>query len=136
MFTRIFSVRPKRLARLVVLALLAGSSTAMTFGASLVHNHLVKSSPSEGDSLRAAPVEIKLWFSERPEVAFTSATLIRGNADSTRIGPLKAAATDDTLAVKVAVPATLEPGTYVVAWRTASRDGHAIRGRFRFTVAP
>lgn len=123
-------------ARLTAIALLAGLCSAMAFGTPLVHNHLVKSSPSSGDTLQASPADITLWFSERPEVAFTSATLIRGNADSTRIGPLKAATTADSLAVKVTVPSMLTPGTYVVAWRTASRDGHAIRGRFHFTVAP
>ena len=123
-------------ARLTAITVLAALSSAMAFGTPLVHNHLVKSSPGSGDSLAASPAEIKLWFAERPEVGFTSATLIRGTPDSTRIGPLKAATTEDSLAVRLAVPAVLVPGTYVVAWRTASRDGHAIRGRFHFTVAP
>ena len=123
-------------ARLTAIPALAGLCSAMAFGTPLVHNHLVKSSPSSGDTVAASPAEIKLWFSERPEVAFTSATLIRGTPDSARIGPLKAATTDDSLAVRLAVPSVLTPGTYVVAWRTASRDGHAIRGRFNFIVTP
>ena len=123
-------------ARLTAIVVLAGLCSAMAFGGPLVHNRLVKSSPGDGDSLATSPAEIKLWFSERPEVAFTSATLIRGTPDSARIGPLKAATTDDSLAVRLAVPSVLTPGTYVVAWRTASRDGHAIRGRFNFIVTP
>lgn len=115
---------------------LALAAAVIFFASAMVHNHLVKSAPGNGESLPASPAEIKLWFAERPEVAFTSATLIRAAPDSTRVGPIKAAATDDTLAVKLTLPSTLEAGPWIVAWRTASRDGHAIRGRFRFTITP
>ncbi len=106
----------------------------LTLGAARFHNHLVKSAPGDGERLAAAPAEIRLWFSERPEIAFTSATLLR--ADSTRVASLKATATPDTLAVALALPAELPAGRYLVAWRTASRDGHAIRGRFSFSIGP
>ncbi len=115
---------------------LAASVLIVLFGAGMVHNHLVRSAPDNGQSLPGSPAEIRLWFAERPEVAFTSITLIRATPDSIRVGPIKAATTDDTLAVKLAVPSTLQPGDWIVAWRTASRDGHAIRGRFRFTITP
>ncbi|HET9276124.1 MAG TPA: copper resistance CopC family protein [Gemmatimonadales bacterium] len=117
--------------RILPLAAVAVLSTAM------FHNRLVKSTPGDGDTLAAAPSEIRLWFAERPEVAFTSVTLLREGPDSTRIGTLKGTVVPgDSLAVKLAVPVPLQAGGYVVAWRTASRDGHAIRGRFRFSVSP
>ncbi|MGH7560628.1 MAG: copper resistance CopC family protein [Gemmatimonadales bacterium] len=105
------------------------------FATAAVHNHLVKSMPGEGDTLKASPAEIRLWFAERPEVAFTSVTLLRA-PDSSRVASIKATPLDDTLAVRAPLPATLPPGSYIVAWRSASRDGHAIRGRFSFTIAP
>ncbi len=121
-------IRRPALRPVVFLPLLA----LLTLGAAWFHNHLVKSSPGNGETLAAAPTEIRLWFSERPEPAFTSATLLRG--DSTRVAALKAMATPDSLAVALPLANPLEPGTYIVAGRTASRDGHAIRGRFTFTV--
>lgn len=103
-------------------------------GTAMFHNHLVKSTPAEGEKLATAPKEVRLWFNERPEVPFTSVTLLR--ADSTKIATIKALATDDSMAVSAPLPSALPAGTYLVQWRTASRDGHAIRGIFGFTIAP
>jgi methionine-rich copper-binding protein CopC len=98
----------------------------------LRHNHLMKSTPGAGDSLGAAPRAIELWFHERPEIAFTSVTLL--GADSLRLPVGKAAPGADSLEVIVPLQATLPRGDYLVRWRTASQDGHAVRGEFRFSV--
>ena len=113
-----------RLAALTAASLLAGR----------FHNHLVKSMPGAGQTLASSPADVRLWFDERPEVPFTSVTILR--ADSSKVATIKALATDDTLAVSAPLPARLPAGTYVVQWRTASSDGHAVRGRFGFTIAP
>lgn len=117
-----------RLFKYPVLAAVALLAMAM------FHNHLVKSSPAEAEKLAASPREIRLWFNERPEVPFTSVTLLR--ADSSKILTIKAVATDDSMAVSAPLPTPLGPGSYFVAWRTASRDGHAIRGTYGFSIAP
>ena len=101
----------------------------------MVHNHLVKSAPAEGERLSAAPTEIRLWFNERPEIPFTSVTLLRA-ADSSKIATIKAAATSDSLVAAIPLSTPLVPGKYLVQWRTASSDGHAIRGVFGFTISP
>jgi copper resistance protein C len=100
----------------------------------MVHNHLVKSTPSDGERLPVAPKEVKLWFNERPEIPFTSATLLK--ADSSKIATIKALATTDSLAAAIPLLTPLPPGKYFVAWRTASSDGHAIRGIFGFSISP
>jgi methionine-rich copper-binding protein CopC len=101
----------------------------------MLHNHLVKSDPAADAKIPAPPTAIKLWFAEKPEVAFTSITLMK--SDSSRIATLRAVATDDTMAVSIPLGATtLVPGDYLVGWRTASRDGHAVRGTFRFSISP
>lgn len=104
--------------------------TAMTF----FHNHLVKSAPAAGDKLAASPKEVRLWFNERPEVPFTSVTLLK--ADSTKIATIKAVATDDTMAVSAPIGTPLPAGSYLITWRTAGSDGHAIRGTYGFSIAP
>ena len=113
---------------------LAALAATVTLGTGMLHNHLVKSSPGKDEQLSSAPKEVRLWFSERPEVAFTSVTLMQ--EDSTRIATVKAVATTDSLVVAAPLTMALPPGKYLVGWRTASRDGHAIRGVFGFTIAP
>ena len=113
------------------IALVAAGSLA---AAGMFHNHLVKSTPGDGERLAVPPTEIRLWFNERPEIPFTSVTLL--TADSTKIATIKAVATADSMAVSAPVATPLAAGTYLITWRTASRDGHAIRGTYRFTIAP
>ncbi len=113
----------------------AGLGALVVLGtAAMFHNHLVKSSPIAGESLTASPPEIRLWFNERPEIPFTSVTLL--TADSTKIVTIKAVKTTDSMAVAAPLATPLTPGSYLVTWRTAGRDGHAIRGTYRFSIAP
>jgi methionine-rich copper-binding protein CopC len=113
----------------------AGLGALMAVGtAAMFHNHLVKSSPAAGETLKASPAEVRLWFNERPEVAFTSVTLL--TADSTKIVTIKAVQTNDSLAVAAPLPSPLKPGSYLVTWRTAGSDGHAIRGTYGFSITP
>lgn len=95
------------------------------------HNRLTRSDPS-ADSTVAAPREIRLWFSERPTPRLSNITLQA--ADSSRI-PLGAVrATDDPLSIAALVEGPLRAGQYAVIWRTASSDGHVVRGRFVFRI--
>lgn len=107
---------------------------AAVLGSGMLHNHLVKSSPSDGERLTVAPKEVRLWFNERPEISFTSITLMQG--DSTKIVTVKAVATADSMSAAAPLTTPLAPGKYLVAWRTASSDGHAIRGIFGFSISP
>jgi methionine-rich copper-binding protein CopC len=100
----------------------------------MFHNHLVKSTPGAGDSLKASPAEVRLLFNERPEIPFTSVTILR--SDSTKIVTIKAVATADSMEVAAPLASPLPPGAYLITWRTASRDGHAIRGTYGFSIAP
>ncbi|HEU5217142.1 MAG TPA: copper resistance CopC family protein [Gemmatimonadales bacterium] len=113
----------------------AGLGAVMLLGtAAMFHNHLVKSSPAAGESLPASPAEVRLWFNEPPEIPFTSVTLL--TADSTKIVTIKAVKTDDSMAVAAPLAAPLKPGAYLITWRTAGSDGHAIRGTYGFSIAP
>ena len=113
------------------LSLVAAGTLLLT---GMYHNHLVKSLPAAGDKLAASPADIRLWFNERPEIPFTSVTILR--SDSTKVVTIKATATVDSMAVAAPLPAPLPPGSYLITWRTASRDGHAIRGTYGFSIAP
>ncbi len=98
----------------------------------LFHNHLVKSLPAADETVAPAPKEIRLWFAEKVEPKFSSVTLMK--PDSTKLEVGKARATDDPKAIVVDVVAALPAGQYTVVWRTAGDDGHAVRGRYSFSV--
>ena len=113
---------------------MAGLALLASGSAVALHNHLTKSAPAEDEVLAAAPRVIRLWFSEKPEPAFSSITLL--GADSAKVEVGKAEATDDTLSVSFAIKAPLSAGAYQVRWRTAGKDGHAVRGTYRFSIKP
>lgn len=114
------------LPKLMLLAAIAGllSSGAM-------HTHLTKAEPGVDSTVTAAPKELRLWFNEKPEVALSGATIV--TSDNKPVGTVKLAATDDSLSVAGPIAASLTPGRYTVVWRTGSKDGHAVRGKYAFT---
>ncbi len=94
------------------------------------HTALKRSEPAKDSRLAAAPKFVSLWFTAKPQLAFTRITLD---------GPTGLIALDTIVAEKdfslhARVPVNLPAGTYTVRWQTASADGHAIRGDFAFTV--
>jgi methionine-rich copper-binding protein CopC len=126
--------RPDYLWSMKTLLRCAGLGALVVLGTGMFHNHLVKSLPAAGDTLAASPKEVRLWFNEKPAIRFTSVTLL--TADSTKIVTIKAVATEDSMAAAAPLPTPLAPGTYLITWRTAGIDGHAIRGTYRFSIAP
>lgn len=112
------------------LAIAAAALVAVPASAAF-HNKLEKSVPA-ADATVASPKEVRLWFTEKVEARFSSISLTKPDSSKVELG--KAHATDDAKSIAADVPATLAPGSYTVTWRTAGDDGHAVRGRFAFTV--
>jgi methionine-rich copper-binding protein CopC len=94
------------------------------------HLHLLRSAPA-ADSTVAAPAEVKLWFTEAPELAVTTVRLARANGTPVRLSALHS---ERNNAVSAHVTGTLAPGRYNITWRTMSHDGHPMRGTIPFTV--
>ncbi|SEP17849.1 hypothetical protein SAMN05660991_03741 [Trujillonella endophytica] len=95
------------------------------------HDALVATTPADGASVPAAPTEVSLGF--------TGAVQELG-AEVVVTGPDGAAATDgdarvDGATVTRPLAPGLSGGTYSVAWRVTSADGHPISGTTTFTVA-
>jgi methionine-rich copper-binding protein CopC len=113
--------------RVIALATLVLSSTIP------VHLHLVSSVPA-ADSLAAVPVrEIRLTFSERPEIGFSRVRLLSADSAEIPLGAI-AVATDDSMTIVAPVSGRLSAGPHRVRWQTAGRDGHVLRGEFVFTA--
>lgn len=86
------------------------------------------------DSTVVAPVaEIRLFFSQPPQLAPSSIRVVR--ADDTLVEMEKVAAQEGDAAVLYAPLAGETPaGTYRVVWRTMAADGHVVDGDYLFRV--
>ena len=98
--------------------------------AALPHTGLKRSEPAKNSRLRESPKRISLWFTAKPQLAFTRVSLRGANGEI----PLDTIVADTAYSLHAQVPAPLAAGTYTVRWQTASADGHPIRGEFSFTV--
>jgi putative copper export protein/methionine-rich copper-binding protein CopC len=99
------------------------------------HPRLKHSSPAAGERLALAPMALRLWFSEVPELKLTSLTLSDGAGRMLAIGTV-ALDTADKFGVFARVLQGLDPGVYTIAWQTAGSDGHPTNGTVAFTVLP
>jgi len=98
------------------------------------HSFLDHASPAVGSKVHGSPVEVKVWFTEKLEAAFSKLQVFNeaGQQVDNRkqwLNPAKAAL------LIVSVP-PLKPGTYTVVWRVVSVDTHATQGSFKFEVIP
>lgn len=114
-----------RTAALTLLLLAAASEPAFA------HGHLKSSSPASGETVTKPLSEIRLDFTERPELAFTSIRLVGPDSSIVQLGTPRL----DGNSIFLSVDARLTAGDYVVTWKTAGKDGHAVWGRYGFSVS-
>jgi len=105
------------------------------FGALLAHGALKTSSPKAGDHLGAAPRELRLTFTEAPELALTRIELRGPDSQVVTLGALRAV-TDSSAVVIAPIVGGLVSGTYIVSWQIAGADGHPVRDNYSFVIAP
>ena len=101
----------------------------------LAHLHLRSSVPAAQAVVDTVPREIRLVFTEAPQVSVSSIRLLAADGAEVELGaPFIDPGSATSLVARIPVEA-LSQGVYTVVWRTASADGHPIQGRFDFTVA-
>jgi methionine-rich copper-binding protein CopC len=113
----------------------AGASAALALSAAtaaFAHAHLVRATPAEGGTVKDAPPEVMLKFSERLEPAFSSAVIRNAAGKQVDMADAHVDLADRTV-VRVSLPA-LVPGIYTVEWRVMSSDSHRMQGTFTFRV--
>jgi hypothetical protein len=119
------SVRP--LGAAVVTTLLLGAGVAWS------HAFLERAEPRVGSTVKVAPSQVRVWFTEALEPAFSTLEVVNQSGDRVDLGPAR---------VDAARPAVLQvplkplaPGTYRVTWRVLSVDTHVTEGDFTFRVS-
>jgi copper transport protein len=102
---------------------------ALTIASAVAHAALDSTSPSDGEVLPQSPTTIALTFNEPIQATENGLRLIDATGTVT---PLAGARIDRT--IQAPVPLPLADGSYVVAWRVISADGHPISGAYTFAV--
>lgn len=100
---------------------------------SYAHAVVLRAEPAANARLTEAPYEIRMWFSEPLEPAYSSIELYDSLGMVINIPPSYLDPTDDRQIVLMV--GELSDGLYTVAWRNvSSADGHRVTGSFPFIV--
>ena len=122
---------PRRRLRSLALACLF---TAVGGAAAHAHAFLDHAQPAVGSTLAVPPTQVRIWFTEALETAFSTITVTDAQGRSVGQGQAAVDAKDPTLLEIGLSP--LPVGTYRVQWRVISVDTHPTEGDFTFTVQP
>jgi methionine-rich copper-binding protein CopC len=101
-------------------------------GLAFGHSGLQRAEPPVESTLRRPPSEVKLYFNERLEPAYS--TLQVKDDHGTQVDRLDAHVDPSNLRVLRGTLQPLERGAYAVSWRVLSVDGHVTEGHFTFQV--
>ena len=114
------------------LAALATMMVALVPGSVPAHSILVRSQPAQRAIVTRPPERVQMWFSERLEPAYASASVWNEAGKQVDAGDAKVDASDPAL-LSVSTP-NLGPGRYTVRYRVLSVDGHVLESSYGFTV--
>ena len=98
------------------------------------HAFLDHAVPAVGSSVKGSPPQVKLWFTEQLEPAFSTIQVLDRSGRRVDKADMKVDPSEPTV-LQVSLP-TLSPGTYRVTWRVLSVDTHVTEGDFTFDVVP
>ncbi|MEO5568417.1 MAG: copper resistance protein CopC [Gemmatimonadaceae bacterium] len=108
---------------------------AVTTASRLPHGVLKSSTPSDKAQLATVPAELRLTFSETPELALARIVLRDSIGVRVGLGPLTVTGNDKATII-APVTGRFAAGNYTVEWEVAGPDGHPVRGKFTFGVLP
>jgi copper transport protein len=99
------------------------------------HAILLRSDPAKDSVLSIAPKQVRMWYSEALNPAFSTAVVVNGENKRVDNHDAHVSSSDQT-EMDVTLQPNLPPAVYIVVWRTDSAaDGHILRGSFIFSVA-
>lgn len=115
------------------IAILLTAALGLGATAATAHPRLQTSNPVPGATLKVAPKDIRLSFSEELVPSFTGLELKTAAGKSIPTGKATLV-TGDNRKIVVPISARLAPGTYNVAWHAVSVDTHRVTGSYSFKV--
>ena len=114
---------------LLVVSLLACAGLAWA------HSSFLRSEPKEGATLKQAPNEIRIWFSEPIKTGLSTFEVRDATGKQVDRRDLHADAKEPAL-VRLSLASGLGPGVYKVTWTAVAQDMHPGKGTFSFRVGP
>lgn len=119
-----------RLSTAVTLAVLA-ALLVVPAGPAAAHARLIASEPAANATLDTAPEQVVLTFNEAVEAEFGQLQVTGPDGERLDAAPFTA---EGAVAESPLTVATT-PGTYTVAYRVLSADGHPVEGSFTYTLS-
>jgi methionine-rich copper-binding protein CopC len=113
-------------AAVALAALLLGAGVAWS------HAFLERAEPRVGSTVKSAPSQVRAWFTQELEPAFSTLEVVNEKGERVDRGPAQVDALSRALLQVPLKP--LGPGTYRVKWRVLSVDTHVTEGDFTFRV--
>jgi len=103
-------------------------------GSALAHAFPTTTNPPAGSTLKTAPSQVVINFTEEIEPHFSTLEVV--NSAGTRVDKNDAHLGPQGAKQFVVDLSSLTPGTYKVIWHATSVDTHKTQGSFDFTVSP
>jgi methionine-rich copper-binding protein CopC len=111
---------------------LALAACALTTTIAAGHAVLQRAEPRVESKLKRAPDEVKLYFTERLEPAYSAFRVLNDQGVQVDRRDSRVDRTNPAL-LRATLP-PLRPGTYKVQWRVLSIDGDVTEGAFTFRI--
>ncbi len=126
--------RARRALRRVVFLLAALALPTLAWA----HGALRAAVPRSGARLAVLPRDLRLTFTEAVELAVARLALTGPDGQPVPLSPVRRGASAAVIVADIAAGGAtpLQAGVYTVAWQIAGRDGHPVRGTYRFTILP
>jgi copper resistance protein C len=121
----------RRSAAILLALLLAAWAVLLPAAPASAHDQLTGQNPAVDATVAQMPEAITLTFSNNPVALGSQIQINDGGGNSWAEGSVEIVDNTASQAVRADAPA----GTYTVAWRVVSSDGHPIEGTFNFTVS-
>jgi methionine-rich copper-binding protein CopC len=121
------------MARIVSFALALAVSLTIS-GSALAHAYLKSAVPPKNSTVRSAPAEVTIDFTEAVEPKYCTVEVQDSAGARVDNGDVHAGDASSKRLVVSLKP--LAPGTYKVIWHATSTDTHKTQGTYRFTVKP
>src|SRR5215467_3420167 len=107
-------------------------TSALTSGIAGGHAVLQRAEPPVESKLKRAPEEVRLYFSERLEPAYSSVRVLNDHGGQVDRHDSHVDRANPAL-LRATIP-PLPPGTYKVIWRVLSIDADVTEGGFTFRI--
>ncbi|XVU26120.1 copper resistance CopC family protein [Actinoplanes sp. CA-054009] len=116
-----------RLTSRLALAVVATVAVLLPGAPAWAHNSLAEATPAKNATVKKAPESVKLRFLQKLNPTATKITI-------TGAAPVTASAPKIEGATGTITFAPLANGEYTVAYDVVSKDGHPVKGSYKFTV--